>query len=313
MNYQVDMEYLSIILIVIIMAPIISYGEQSGYCQVYSYNINHRLSATFDRHFFVCCNNFDEKSCQGYTYQKPTRLESFCTGDVIQEEGSHWTQIESRTFPNQGRFYCGGCCGQHLAANACQNHQLNGDQKKGCTNWVQCFQRECKNIVAAVLSNQPLKCTLPPPPHPKHYWQNPRTVPANFSIMPTESSKQDLENDISTSTNKKDNATCSDTWCQSVRMEVKCRNECCQSQCCLPDGPQATDTNLIWGISPFQFTGIVLGSLLLLASLMASVFLLLKKYASGCHKFKLSNHDSQMLVIECPEEIDQHESDSDSN
>ncbi len=61
---------------------------------------------------------------------------------MIQREGSHWTQMETSAFPDNGRFYCSGCCGQHLALDTC-NQKLRG-KWEGCTNWVQCFQRECR-------------------------------------------------------------------------------------------------------------------------------------------------------------------------
>ena len=50
-------------------------GFPAGYCQVYSYNINQRGSRLQEKHFFVCCNNIDEKVCPGNTYQKPSRTE----------------------------------------------------------------------------------------------------------------------------------------------------------------------------------------------------------------------------------------------
>ena len=46
-----------------------------GYCQVYSYNIKDRRTGMSEKHFFSCCNNLEEKSCQGFTYQKPSRRE----------------------------------------------------------------------------------------------------------------------------------------------------------------------------------------------------------------------------------------------
>ena len=48
---------------------------EEGYCQMYSYNIKDRRTGMSEKHFFSCCNNLDEKSCQGFTYQKPSRHE----------------------------------------------------------------------------------------------------------------------------------------------------------------------------------------------------------------------------------------------
>ena len=67
---------------------------------------------------------------------------AFCTGQVIHGDGNHWTQMETETFPDQGRFYCGGCCGQRLAEEAC-NEKVRG-KWEGCTNWVQCMEDQCK-------------------------------------------------------------------------------------------------------------------------------------------------------------------------
>ena len=72
----------------------------------------------------------------------PGVFAAFCSGQVIQKGGSHWTQIETSAFPDQGRFYCGSCCGQHLAWETC-NSKLK-DKWPGCMNWVQCFQHECR-------------------------------------------------------------------------------------------------------------------------------------------------------------------------
>ena len=44
---------------------------------------------------------------------------AFCSGEVIEKEGSHWTQMEQSAFPEQGKFYCGDCCGQNLAWKTC--------------------------------------------------------------------------------------------------------------------------------------------------------------------------------------------------
>ena len=56
---------------------------------------------------------------------------------------SHWTQMETASFPHDGRFYCGGCCGQHLAKDACdKQHQQQHRQR--CWNWARCFVRECQ-------------------------------------------------------------------------------------------------------------------------------------------------------------------------
>lgn len=48
---------------------------EEGFCQVYSYNIKDRRTGLSEKHFFSCCNNMEEKSCQGNTYQKPRRTE----------------------------------------------------------------------------------------------------------------------------------------------------------------------------------------------------------------------------------------------
>ncbi len=61
---------------------------------------------------------------------------------MIEKEGSHWTQMEQSAFPEQGKFYCGDCCGQHIAWDACTDQWRRGPP--GCINWVQCFQRECR-------------------------------------------------------------------------------------------------------------------------------------------------------------------------
>ena len=67
---------------------------------------------------------------------------AFCSGEVIEKEGSHWTQMEQSAFPEQGKFYCGDCCGQHLAWKTCTDQWQ--DNPPGCINWVQCFQKECR-------------------------------------------------------------------------------------------------------------------------------------------------------------------------
>ena len=67
---------------------------------------------------------------------------AFCSGEVIEKEGSHWTQMEQSAFPEEGKFYCGDCCGQHLAWKACTDQWK--DDPPGCINWVQCFQKECR-------------------------------------------------------------------------------------------------------------------------------------------------------------------------
>ena len=54
-------------------------GSQTGYCQVYSYNIKYRSSDVQEKHLFVCCNNGEEKQCEGATYQKPSRTEGKVT------------------------------------------------------------------------------------------------------------------------------------------------------------------------------------------------------------------------------------------
>ena len=48
---------------------------EEGYCQVYSYNMKDRNSGHYEKHYFTCCNNTEEKSCNGQTYQKPTIVE----------------------------------------------------------------------------------------------------------------------------------------------------------------------------------------------------------------------------------------------
>jgi hypothetical protein len=56
---------------------LVRFGECSdtGYCQVYSYNIKYRSSGLQEKHLFVCCNDGEEKQCEGATYQKPSRSE----------------------------------------------------------------------------------------------------------------------------------------------------------------------------------------------------------------------------------------------
>ncbi len=71
-----------------------------------------------------------------------TIFAAFCSGEILNREGSHWTQMEQSAFPDQGKFYCGDCCGQHLAWQACNQQWKQGPP--GCINWVQCFQRECR-------------------------------------------------------------------------------------------------------------------------------------------------------------------------
>ncbi len=48
---------------------------EEGYCQMYSYNVKDKDSGYSGKHYFTCCNNAKEKSCDGHTYQKPTNLE----------------------------------------------------------------------------------------------------------------------------------------------------------------------------------------------------------------------------------------------
>jgi len=275
--------------------------EEPGYCQIYSYNIHDSHTQSREKHYFVCCNNHNEVKCKGHTYQKPSRTESFCTGQVIQREGSHWTQMETELFPEDGRFYCGGCCGQRLAADACHKTK---DHWRGCSNWVQCMQHQCKTVVAEVIAKHPLDCSLPPPPHPKHYWQETRTVPTNLSlhlVHPTEQTKHTRASNMMSATN----STCTVGWCQALSLGTRCRTECCQPYCCLPDGPpQFGVSPLFWGLSTLQVAGVVVGSLALLAA-MAGIFMLgVKRCVPGCQNIHLRSDDSHVLVIEGPDDID---------
>lgn len=79
------------------------------------------------------------------------------TGDV----GNQWTQQEV-DFGYHGYFYCGECCGQHLAADGCdedRNRKWKASDKGGgggggddddddddvsCFNWVLCFMKRCQ-------------------------------------------------------------------------------------------------------------------------------------------------------------------------
>ena len=60
----------------------------------------------------------------------------------------------------------------------------------------------------------------------------------------------------------------------------------------------------MWGLTTIQVIGIAIGSLALLAALVAIVLLLVKKCAPGCKHFKFHPADTQILVIEGPEEPD---------
>ena len=60
--------------------------SDTGYCQVYSYNIKYRSSGLQEKHLFVCCNNGEEKQCEGATYQKPSRREGKLTGSLFKED-----------------------------------------------------------------------------------------------------------------------------------------------------------------------------------------------------------------------------------
>ena len=65
----------------------------------------------------------------------------------------------------------------------------------------------------------------------------------------------------------------------------------------------------MWGLTTIQVIGIGIGSLALLAALIAIAMLLVKKCKPGCKHFKFHPADTQILVIEGPEEVEDDESD----
>jgi len=83
----------------------------------------------------------------------------FCRGELLSRDGivSHWTQDETDLFTGGDLLYCGGCCGQHIATNICNEQQRARDDKplqvpgntinlpgSGCDAWIDCFVRQCK-------------------------------------------------------------------------------------------------------------------------------------------------------------------------
>ncbi len=81
----------------------------------------------------------------------------------------------------------------------------------------------------------------------------------------------------------------------------------------LQDGTQTGHGSLMWGLSTVQVVGIALGSAALLAALAAIVVLLARRCCAPgtCKHFKFHPADTQILVIEGPEEADEDEEDTD--
>lgn len=74
----------------------------------------------------------------------------FCRGEVVLpgDATRHWTEDETDLFTGGDLMYCGGCCGQHLASDACNvqfSIETNYDGRDGvCDRWISCFVDQCR-------------------------------------------------------------------------------------------------------------------------------------------------------------------------
>ena len=65
------------------------------------------------------------------------------------DDTRHWTEDETELFTGDELVYCGGCCGQHLAKDACDAEMSKDDgtmEKYGasCDAWIDCFVQQCQ-------------------------------------------------------------------------------------------------------------------------------------------------------------------------
>jgi len=74
----------------------------------------------------------------------------YCRGEVVApgDATRHWTEDETDLFTGGDLIYCGGCCGQHLASDACNvqfdvgvTHNIEDGL---CDRWIACFVEQCR-------------------------------------------------------------------------------------------------------------------------------------------------------------------------
>ena len=70
------------------------------------------------------------------------------------------------------------------------------------------------------------------------------------------------------------------------------------------------ESSVIWGLSTLQVIGICIGSAAFLAALVALVLLLTRKWIPDCRNLAPESNDTQILVIEGPEDVDSDDPDS---
>ena len=84
----------------------------------------------------------------------------------------------------------------------------------------------------------------------------------------------------------------------------------------LQDGPlpYPRGDRLLLGLSTVQIIGIIVGTVVLLVVLVGLLVVAAKRFVPGCSNFKFSApHDTQILVIEGPEEADSDQDDDDDD
>ena len=67
---------------------------------------------------------------------------------------------------------------------------------------------------------------------------------------------------------------------------------------------------MIWGLTTLQVIGIAIGSLALFAALVGILLLVFRRYGPGCGSIKVPTTDTQILVIEGPDDLDSDPEDS---
>ena len=78
----------------------------------------------------------------------------------------------------------------------------------------------------------------------------------------------------------------------------------------LQDGPQDyLSSTLIWGLTTLQVIGIAIGSLALLAAFVGILLLVMRRFGPSCGSIKVPTTDTQILVIEGPEDIESDDPD----